>query len=110
MQQRAEAEVSRIKAVLEPTVVAAAVRDRVKRLQKMLADDTDEWKTVVPGKVLLAKFASIAGIDVGRLKTLYVRQVEQAGTNTFAEITEIFSRFSQTGSKGDPPQDPVQGS
>ena len=91
----AEAEKQRIDQVLDPAKVAESVRNRMEILNTSLEQDTEEWKRLVPGKILLNKFAATARMDVGRLKTMFIREVEKAGAQTFADIVEIFEHFSK---------------
>jgi len=63
-------------------------------LQKSLDEDSEEWKKVIPGKILVNKFAALAKLDAGRLKTLYIRQVEKNGSDVFEDIVEIFQHFA----------------
>ena len=62
-------------------------------VQSIEADD-DQWKSLVPGKPLLAKFASAAGVQGGRMKNLYLRAAHDQDPNPFSEIHGIFSGFS----------------
>jgi hypothetical protein len=49
----------------------------------------------LPGKQILAKFASRAGLDVGRAKTLYINQVHATGADTFDDIVAILAEFDR---------------
>jgi energy-coupling factor transporter ATP-binding protein EcfA2 len=96
MESRAKSEIARLEQALAPAKVSASVAERMDKIQQSLANDSDDWQKVIPGKQLLARFAALAKIDVGRLKTLYVRQVELSKTDTFNEIISIFEHFSSS--------------
>lgn len=95
MRQKAQAEVARVSQLLEPTAVTASIEKRMKDILASLDADDDAWKSLIPGRQLLNRFANKAGIDVGRLKTLYIGRVESLGTGEFDEIVEIFDSFAR---------------
>lgn len=92
--EKANSEIDRIQHALNPTNVGASVQARMAELKASLDNDTDDWKRLIPGKQLLNKFAHVARIDVGRLKTMYVHQVEKDAAQTFGEVIEILDQFS----------------
>jgi hypothetical protein len=67
----------------------------VNRINHSLDADDEGWKHDIPGKPLLASFASAARLDVGRLKTLYLQHATRQPVSPFAEIVAIFEDFSQ---------------
>ena len=62
---KATSELERIGATFAPGQCESAVHASFAALEQSLNDDT--WRFIVPGKQLLAKFASKAALDVGRL-------------------------------------------
>jgi hypothetical protein len=95
MTERATLEKARVVAALDPATVEASVQARVAEINKSLDEDSEDWKKNVPGKQLLARFAASANIDLGRLKNLYVREVENNRLATFDEIISIFDSFAR---------------
>ncbi|GAC1381636.1 MAG: hypothetical protein NVSMB48_10070 [Marmoricola sp.] len=91
---RARVETSRVEGLLTADAIADRVSETFSRLETSLDDDTDLWLREIPGKQLLASFASRADIKLGRLKTLYVKSAQIAAVDPFAEITDIFNSFN----------------
>ena len=92
--ETAKAERGRVSQTLEGTQVAASAEKHIRELTAYLSADDPKWKDLIPGKPLLAKFASKANIDLPRLKTAYVHAAEKAEPNPFAEIHSVFERFA----------------
>jgi len=90
----ARTERGRVSQTLEETHVAASAEKHFRELTAFLAADDPKWKDLIPGKPLLAKFASKANIDLPRLKTAYVHASEKAEVNPFTEIYSIFEAFA----------------
>lgn len=89
--QRVDAETTRLHSGLDPNVVRSMVINEYNRLSAAVENDDPLWKSELPGRVILNKFAAAAQISVGRLKQLYLSKAE--GTDTFAEIIAIFQGF-----------------
>jgi hypothetical protein len=87
-------EEQRLGLVLNVDTIKASATQEYARISASLDSDTDDWKTLVPGKALLGKFAGIAKLTPGHAKTLYVSAVASMGADTFAEIEAIFDRFA----------------
>jgi len=85
----------RIDNLLTESTVGASTIDYFNRLTKSLDDDTDEWKALIPGKPLLGRFASAAGINASRAKTMYINAAQDSGRQPFAEILDIFEHFAE---------------
>lgn len=89
--QRVGAETTRVSSGLEPNVIRSMVVDEYTRLSIAVENDDPLWKSELPGRVILNKFASAAQTSVGRLKQLYLSKAE--GTDAFAEVVAIFQSF-----------------
>lgn len=89
-----EAEKQRLDVVLNLDTIKASATQEYARISASLDADTDDWKTLVPGKPLLGKFAAATKLTPGHAKTLYVSAVASMGADTFAEIEAIFDRFA----------------
>jgi hypothetical protein len=87
-------EEQRLGAVLNAEAIKASVAQEYARISASLDADTDEWKTLVPGKALLGRFAGTAKLTPGHAKTLYVSAVTSMGADTFGEIEAIFDGFA----------------
>ena len=90
----AASERNRVLHTLEETRVAASAERHFQELTAYLAADDQKWKDLIPGKPLLAKFASKAKIDLPRLKTAYIHAAEKIELNPFTEIHSIFESFA----------------
>lgn len=92
----ANREGSRLRDALDPSRVSQEVDTYYGRLEASLDADTDEWKTLIPGKPLLGRFASRAGFDPGRARTMYINAARRAAMDPFAEVREIFATFANS--------------
>lgn len=76
---------------LDETLVRSLVRSEFTRLSHSLDEDNDVWRRDLPGRIILHKFASAAGIQSGRLKQLYLANAD--ADTAFADIIAIFEQF-----------------
>jgi hypothetical protein len=90
---RVAEEHARIATLVKPGDVESYARNVAQKLKDSLDNDTDEWKTLIPGKPLLSMFASRAKLDPARLKTAYIKAAEVESTSPFQEIIDIFASF-----------------
>jgi hypothetical protein len=90
---KAEVELARVQAALTPEEIEQIVAEVYGRMEQALADGA-AWKTEIPGKALVAQFASRAGVSPGRAKSMYLNAVHSSGRDTFADIVAIFERFA----------------
>ena len=84
----------RVVRTLDENQVATYAEKHFRELTAFLASDDSKWKDLIPGKQLLAKFASKAKIDLPRLKTAYINAAEEMAASPFAEIYSIFESFA----------------
>lgn len=89
-------ELDRVKAVLASDAVSQEVEDTFSKLEKAIADDSDDWKTLIPGKPVLAKFAASANLSPARAKTLYIDRASSSDSQPFKGIVELFDLMSAT--------------
>lgn len=93
--EAAEGEKARVLSGLDNGELSAAVAAYFKVLTKYLEEDDSRWKDMVPGRPLIAQFASKARIDPARLKTAYIHCAESSPQSPFREIHEIFDFFAR---------------
>ena len=91
MSAKLSAEQKRVTDGLDDTLLRSLVQSEHARLTKSIDHDDDVWRRDLPGRTILHKFASAAGIQAGRLKQLYLAHAEQ--DTTFAEVIAIFEQF-----------------
>ncbi|MEW6739310.1 MAG: AAA family ATPase [Nitrospirota bacterium] len=94
LSKKSSVEKVRINGILDSEKVVIAIREAVSLLNKSLTEDSDDWKSLIPGKQLLNIFASKVKMNVGRLKLLYLKESEKQEYNPFDEIVKIFSEFN----------------
>lgn len=97
LSKRINSEKARIEASLDSNSILAFAESEYKRLMAAFDDDNDSWKVDVPGKVVLGRFAAAAGIDVGRLKTMYLKKASMRTPSPFEDIRMIFHAFRNLG-------------
>ena len=86
-------EAARIQAGLDGSETSRMIKQEFERLSAAVSNDDPIWRADLPGRVILHKFASAAGIQNGRLKQLYLGE---ANTNeAFADIVDIFQYFQR---------------
>ena len=91
MQDRARNELSRVEHGLNNDTIALLISDEFSRLSSAVTNDDPIWRTDLPGRVILNKFAASAGMKQGRLKQLYLNQADVK--QTFRDVVEIFQSF-----------------
>ena len=94
-QSTSSAELERVSQGFEATVVGDQASETYRRLEQLLDAENEEWKSHFPGKPIFAKFCAAAGMQPGRMKTLYLANASAADNDPFAEIVQIFEDFAQ---------------
>ena len=93
----AEREKARLEQCLNPESIKSSISGYFERLAQSLDSDSDDWKTLIPGKPLLGIFASRIGLDQSKAKMLYLNAGLSSDRRPFAEIEEIFKDFAESG-------------
>ena len=88
-----DVERARVNGSLNFDDIEAIARAEHAKLLTAVSEDGDSWKCDIPGRVVLNRFAGIAKLHVGRLKTLYIRRAQAAEVDPFSEIRAIFRGF-----------------
>ncbi len=91
--ERISREQQRVTNNLDLATVESLCRDEFAKLEVSIADGSVHWQRDIPGRIVLNKFAGKAQIQVGRLKTLYLRHAQAASPDPFAEVRAIFRGF-----------------
>jgi energy-coupling factor transporter ATP-binding protein EcfA2 len=86
-------ELTRCSECLEPSLVEETCRKEYRRIIDAVGSDHEDWKTLIPGRPILKRFAAKTGQDYSTLKRLYIRAAAKIQPNPFAEIETIFSEF-----------------
>jgi hypothetical protein len=88
------------KVAAERSRVAMAVDDSqvVERTGRLFRDFSDsissgDWRTLLPGRPILAEFASRTRLDLTRIKTSYIRLAAGKDDGPFSDIFQIFGSF-----------------
>jgi len=90
---KATEELDRIAALLKSGNVSDVIDQEYQSL-KVAIEDGETWKSLIPGRPILHKFAGKAKVPPGRLKSLYIAHAARVTSNPFEEIFEIFDGFS----------------
>ena len=93
--KKAAGERQRIAIELDDDSVRQLAKDTYRKFGNLLANQSDDWKNEFPGKQILSRFCKEAREDESRLKNLYIQKSQEADTNPFQEIIDIFSSFAQ---------------
>ncbi len=92
MDAKLQAEQSRVQTRLDRSLLDKLVRDEHARLSDAVEKDDPAWRADLPGKIIFAKFAGVAGLQSGRLKQMYLARANL--DETFRDVVCIFERFS----------------
>jgi predicted ATPase len=92
--QAAEGEKTRVVTALDKDRIVVATSEYFNKLNDFFEKDDPRWKEMIPGKPLLAQFATKAKIDPARLKNAYIHCAEHVNPSPFKEIHDIFESFA----------------
>ncbi len=91
----ASKELDRVTSALDGSTVRQEVEDTYTKLESAISTDSDDWKALIPGKQVLATFATHAGLSpVARAKSLYIAQAATSDQKPFEEIAMLFNAMS----------------
>jgi hypothetical protein len=88
---KTSAELARVQGGLNEAEIERLTRDEFARLENAVKKDDPIWLSDLPGRPILNKFASLAGLQPGRLKQLFLANAEP--DKHFGEIISIFESF-----------------
>ena len=97
---RAHEEKTRVTTALDDSTIAAHLTETMERLEASLAADTEEWKALVPGKVILGIFCSKTPLQYESFRTAFINTADSIVPNPFAEIIQIFDTFDRAAAIG----------
>jgi hypothetical protein len=93
-QQKISDEQTRSSAALNMSNIEQLTRQTFSTLEAICSDGSGRWIELIPGKQILARFAALTPLDVGRIKLAYVKAAQKHSLPAFDDITQIFSEFS----------------
>lgn len=94
VRERADAEASRVKEVLELDRVEKLFGEAFDNIKSQV-ESGEDWKMSIPGKSIFAQFSGEANIQPGRLKSLYIAKALETESDVFDDIVEIFQAFAE---------------
>jgi len=94
----------RIGTALSKETIKEDVEERWGTLTQLIEEDKEDWKRLIPGRVICNKFAGVARVSPGRFKTMYINRAREAGLTPFEDIINIFKSFESLASKQESPQ------
>jgi hypothetical protein len=86
---------ARLGQALSRETVATLAEKYFRTLSQSIDNDDDAWKSLIPGRPLLARFSKAAELGPWRVKFLYMRAADAVSSNPFQDILEIFEAFGQ---------------
>ena len=86
-------EIIRVNSKISIDFIEDFVRGKWELLSELIEQDNDEWKKLIPGRVVCNKFAGRTPIDKGRFKTMYINQAKEEDLAPFRDIIKIFESF-----------------
>ena len=97
---RAREEKTRVTTILDNSTIAAHLKETMEKIEASLAADTEEWKALVPGKVILRVFCSKTPLQYESFRTAFINTADSITPNPFAEIIQIFDTFDHAAAIG----------
>ena len=94
---RATEEASRITNVVEKAKIECHVSEFMQTLERSLASDTEDWKSLIPGRIILKKFCAEASLAYDLFRSAYISTAGTMPTSPFSEVIGIFEGFDQFG-------------
>lgn len=92
--ERLAVETTRVTSELDKSKVLPLVESEFKMITKLLEDQDDRWKDLVPGRSVLTKFLGETGLKLGPARRLYLEAARSAAVSPFEEIEQIFDDFA----------------
>jgi hypothetical protein len=92
---RANEERVRIGKELDDAKIKQHVQNTMHKIEDSLARDTEDWKALVPGRVILKAFCSKTPLHYNGFRTAFINAAENVPTNPFGDIIEIFGQFNR---------------
>lgn len=89
---RLKEEVARVQSGMDTAIIQQLVQSEFARLVSSLEQGTQEWKSDLPGRVVLNKFAATTSLKVGHIKQLYLRAAE-TNSPAFDDLVQIFTEL-----------------
>lgn len=102
-----DAEHGRVSPLLAFKRVEAEVAAKWDEYAGLVAKNDPRWKAIFPGRPICNKFASLAGMDPGRFKNLYISAAREGGFSAFADLIACFEAFEAIASTGTAPSHPT---
>jgi hypothetical protein len=88
-------EQSRVSQILEPQAISAYIKDFMDRVEASLNEDDEEWKRLIPGKIILGIFCNKTPLPYENFRNAYIIAANDMNENPFSEIIEIFKGFDE---------------
>jgi hypothetical protein len=93
LRERVDRERTRIEGSLDSAFLEPLVRSEYDLLTRQISEPAESWKKDIPGRIVFNRFASLAQMKPGRLKTLYIRKAMEISCDPFLEVRNIFREF-----------------
>jgi len=93
LKEPVDKEIIRVNSKISIDFIEDFVRKKWELLSELIEQDNDEWKKLIPGRVVCNKFSSRTSINKGRFKTMYINQAKGEDLTPFRDIIKIFENF-----------------
>jgi hypothetical protein len=94
---RSTEETARITNILNKEKIEKHVSTIMQEIDSSLLADSDDWKSLIPGRIILKKFCGEAKLDYDLFRTAYINAAELMPINPFADLITIFRDFDEFG-------------
>lgn len=84
----------RVSKSLSIDTLKRVVEERWNLLVTLIDEDKDEWKELIPGKIICQKFSAEAGVGVGRFRSMYINEARRDEFRAFEDVINIFEKFN----------------
>jgi hypothetical protein len=93
-----DAERARVARELDKAAVQKYAEQRMLEIDNSLVADTEEWKRLIPGRIILKAFCAKTPLQYDAFRTAFINAAEQVPINPFQDILDIFASFDRIAS------------
>jgi hypothetical protein len=90
-----ETEKARVAKGLDSAPIQQYVEKRMHEIETSLAADTDDWKTLIPGRIILKIFCNKTPLQYDAFRTAFINASGKVPNNPFNDIVKIFENFDR---------------
>ena len=79
---------------LEDAKITQHIEATMHKIEDSLTNDTEDWKALIPGRIILKTFCSKTPLKYDAFRTAFINAAEGVSPHPFADIIQIFREFN----------------